>query len=192
MKAFSFIEVIISIAIGSAVLIAVFSLASQNLIAADLTRHRVIAAHLAQEGVEIVINKRSSNWLTFSTEVNPLDGTLCEWRGPADCISPDPDCAPGDPDCLADGTSYIAQYNSTSLTPTSNPSDQLLSIDSNFLYCHAFLGGCVGSFSPSPYNRVISISTINDHHMKIVSTISWVYNNQPHSVSVEDRLYNWR
>ncbi|MBI3335382.1 MAG: hypothetical protein HY001_02695 [Candidatus Portnoybacteria bacterium] len=166
MKAFSFVEIIIAVAIASAVFVAVFSLAFQNLSAAQLTRQRFIAAHLAQEGIEIVVNKRSSNWLIFP-------GDPLKWR-----------------EGLGDGAAYIAQYNSTALA--SDPSNPPLVIDSDTsLYCHPSLDpACAGT--ASPYRRQIRISTISDHQMKVVSTVTWTYNDQTRSVSVEDRLYNWR
>lgn len=166
LKAFSFVEIIIAVAITSAVFIAVFSLAFQNLTAAELTRQRFIAAHLAQEGIEVVVNKRSSNWLTF-----PEDSS--KWR-----------------EGLADDVNYITQYNSTTLT--SDLSNPPLVIDSDTsLYCYPSLDStCAGT--ASPYRRQISISTVNDHQMKVTSAVIWTYANQSRSVAVEERLYNWR
>jgi hypothetical protein len=166
MRGFSFVEVVVSLAIAMVVFVSIFSLATQNLIAAQLMGDRFVAARLAQEGVEIVVNKRSSNWLIF-----PSDPT--EWRNE-----------------LSDGATYIGQFNSTELT--SNPSNPPLVIDNDSsLYCYPSLDvTCSGQ--ESRFHRQIGLSTINDHQMKVLVAVSWEYNGQTRTVVVEDRLYNWR
>lgn len=196
-KGFSFVEIIISVSVGSIVLVTLFALASQNLTTAELTRRRFIGANLAQEGIEIIANIRSNNWLAYPNDVNP-DNTLRKWRGETS-----PPCEPGDADCLADG-SYLAQYDSLKLSNDSalidiaaiagilNDPLTKLSIDSKGHYCHSSLNGCSGIATPSAYSRAMNISTINDHQIKIISTVAWLYNGFPYSVSIEARLYNWK
>ena len=182
MKSFSLIEILIAVLIASIVIIALFSLAFQNLTTSELIRHRLIAAHLAQEGIEIVSNIRSTNFLKYGNIVNPKlnpDGTLEKWRGEIGCGA-------GSADCLVDGVTYIAQYNSALLAvDATNPP---LLVDANSFYCYS---GCSAPTSPSPYHRQIQISTINSHQMKVEVIVSWQYNGQPYSLSVEDRLYNY-
>lgn len=185
MKSFSFLEVIISVAIGSIAFLAIFSLASQNFNAANLTKMRFVAAHLAQEGIEVVANIRSNNWLKYPDDLNP-DNTFRKWRGETS-----PPCFQGDLDCLADGSNYIAQYDSLKLFVASGQTDQKLGIDSDSRYCHTVIG-CVGTTSSSPYSRVISIFTEGDHQMRLISTVSWDYNNKGYIVNLEERLYNWK
>lgn len=194
MRAFSFLEVIIAVTIASIVFVAIFTLAFQNLTAAEATRDRFIAANLAQEGIEIVVNIRSGNWLRFKDDVDLSDGSLIKWRGETS-----PACSPGDERCLADGT-YIAQYNTgrdigggavTALMPSTDPSyNPSLVTDASGRYCHTALhtqDTCVEN-RPSPFSRTIRIDTESDHHMKVVSTVTWAGG----SVQVESRLYNWR
>ncbi len=191
MKGFSFIEIIISVGIAGVVLVSLFELTSKNLTAAELLKRRFIGANLAQEGIEIVTNIRSNNWLKFPNDTNPLpDNTYRKWRG-------ETPCTPGTDDCLANG-SYIANYNSaTQLTPLAAGISPSLSIDSAGYYCHqAIPTECAGTLTPTPYSRVINISTPlgapGAHEMIVTSTVSWVYNNNPYSVSLEERLYNWK
>ena len=182
MKAFSLIEILISVTIASLVFGAMFTLLVQGLASAQDTRDRFIAANLAQEGIELAVNFRSNNWALCPDAFN-LDNTLTMWRGQGSCPSN------GNPTIsLADG-SYITQYDSSGLT-AATASNQNLVRTSTGLYCHPSAQGCSGS--PTPFSRLISISTINVHQMKVVSLVSWIFNSQPKSVSVEDRLYNWR
>lgn len=186
MKAFSFLEVIISTLIGSIAFVAILTLAGQNLDAVELPRQRFIAANLAQEGIEVLVNMRSSNWLTFP--VNIVSGRYTKWRGE---ISPP--CGAGDPGCLPDGGPYIIQYDGNQLkVPSGN--DANLGIDANGRYCHAALPGCT-VVKTSIYSRTLTIapaSPASDHQFKIISRVAWMYHNKPYEVDIESRLYNWK
>lgn len=61
-KAFSFVEVMISVFVAAVGLIAVISLMTGTLNNSIDSRNQVIAALLAQEGAELVRNIRDSNW----------------------------------------------------------------------------------------------------------------------------------
>lgn len=163
MKGFSFLEIIISVLMATIVFVAILSLSFQSLVSADQSRDTYIAANLAAEGIEIVNNIRSNNWITLGRDV---------WRNG-----------------LNDGVFYIAQYDSNSLiTDTLNP---YLYIDSVNSYCYESIN-CVGSSKQSKFKRQIQISTISSDQMKVISTVNWEYNNKSKTVSVEERLYNWR
>lgn len=201
-KAFSLLEVVISVLIGSTAFLAIFTLAVQNLTTAELTKQRFIAANLAQEGIEIVANMRSSNWLTH-TDIADYDanGRNIKWRGEADGIAPDPDCALADDGCIRDGAAFIAQHDSTKLRQGLSP---LLSIENNSgLYCHGSLPGgegCSGPTTDTLFSRTISITTPtdqstaqpSDHQIAVTSTVTWSFDGKTQSVGVEARLYNWQ
>lgn len=189
MKGFTFLEVLFSVSIAAMSFLAIFALASQNIEAAQLTQMRFVAANLAQEGIEIIANMRSNNWLQFPDNLY-TDNSLCKWRGENDCLTFVIDCIAGSPNCLVQGT-YIANYNSAVLsTVIADPS---LVIDANGFYCHAALG-CAGT--TSPYSRIIKIEDVpgapGDHEMKALSTVSWVFKGVSRNVEVEARFYNWK
>jgi len=186
MKAFSFIEVIIATLIGSTAFVAILTLAGQNLDAVELPRQRFIAANLAQEGIEVLINMRSSDWLTFPADV--VSGRYTKWRGE---ISPP--CGAGDPGCLPYGGPYIVQYDGDRLKVPSG-SDADLGIDASERYCHAALPGCT-VVRPSIYSRTLTISPVtpvSDHQFKVVSRVAWKYHTKDYAVDIESRLYNWK
>lgn len=171
MKAFSFIEIVIGLAITSTVFVALFSLAFQNVTTAQIVKNKLVAVHLAQEGIEVVINMRAVNWIAGRT-ANDAGCAAGNWR-----------------QGLCDG-SYIVQYNSAALVALGDA--RLLIDNTTGNYCHAALG-CAGA--NSLYSRTITISTTpgpgGDHQMKIVSQVDWTYNGNPYSIAVEERLYNW-
>lgn len=181
-KGFSFVEVLVAFVIASSALTAIIALSVQNISAAQVTRDKFTAANLAQEGIEIVVNLRSNNWLaypqTIGANVDGDTGELIHWRD-------------GGGNIAADGVSFITQYDSMLLTDEPDAGDQNLVRLGTGRYCHAVLPGCSGGTS-TPFSRVISLDTISDHQMKVTSQVSWTYHNQNYSVNVEDRLYNWR
>lgn len=182
MKAFSLIEILMSVTIASLVFVAMFVLLAQSLNSAQDTRDRFIAANLAQEGIELAANFRSNNWALCPDAFNN-DGTLRMWRGQGVCPSNGSSTI-----SLADG-SYITQYDSSGLTAATASNQNLVRTSTGF-YCHPSLPACQGS--QTPFSRLISITTVNDHQMEVVSRVFWMLNSQQKSVSAEDRLYNWR
>lgn len=184
-KGFSFVEVLVCVVIVAIVTSALMGLVVQNLAAAQLTRDRFIAANLAQEGIEIIVNFRSNNWLAYPSTFNS-DGSLTNWRGTA--------CSDGNANyCLLMSVSpsdFVASYNSQRLYPAT-ASNITLRRDATGRYCNDAIDGC-NSGTPSPFTRRITLQNVSGHQFKVVSTVSWIYNNHAHSVRAEDRLYNWR
>lgn len=92
---FTLIEVIIAISIIVVGIISCISLISSSVSGATTGKSKIIAAGLAQEGVEIVRNIRDNNWANYKR-------TIDTWR-----------------DGLSEGD-WLVQYNNQSLIPYSN------------------------------------------------------------------------
>src|SRR3989344_1098546 len=74
-RGFSVIEVIVAIAILASAGVALWILSAISLRTVRIARQELIAANLAQEGIEIVRNIRDSNWLDDRRADD--DGTNC-------------------------------------------------------------------------------------------------------------------
>jgi len=76
-KAFTLLEVIIVIYIFSMGILGLSTLVIKNIQLENMNKNGLIASQLAQEGLELVRNKRDSNWLTGADWDNGLigDGT---------------------------------------------------------------------------------------------------------------------
>lgn len=61
---FSLIEVATALFVISVGLVGILSLISQNIQAENVNKNKLIASQLAQEGLELVRNRRGDNWLT--------------------------------------------------------------------------------------------------------------------------------
>ena len=64
-KGFSLIEVIVSIAVITTALVTAMALISFSVSSIGLSKSKIIATNLAQEGLEIIRNIRDSNWLSY-------------------------------------------------------------------------------------------------------------------------------
>lgn len=62
-KGFTVIEVIVAIFVITAGIVGVLSLVTQTISSVTHSKDKLIAAYLAQEGIEIVRNIRDTNWL---------------------------------------------------------------------------------------------------------------------------------
>jgi len=89
-QAFTLIEVLISVAVVIAALIGVLSLATLGISSIRVNKSKIIAANLAEEGLELVKNIRDNNWLNYKRSAS-------NWR-----------------DGLGQGD-YRVQYNTESL-----------------------------------------------------------------------------
>lgn len=83
-KAFTLLETLIALAVVSIGIMGAFTLSLANLKTANDNYHRILAANLAREGVELVRNIRDSNWLKIDNNVDCDSGTAglqpCTWN----------------------------------------------------------------------------------------------------------------
>jgi len=161
-KGFSLLEVIIAIFVITIGIIGVANLISYSISGVAVAKSQIIAAALAQEGLEIVRNIRDSNWLAGIAWTSGLD-------------------------TCADGCQV--QYNSVGLLALGgNP---VLNIDSSGFYLYDVTKPstlfrrkititCIGTPCDSAYE------------IKVVSEVTWSQRGRSFNVNAEDRLYNWK
>lgn len=82
-KAFTLVELMVVIVILSIGLIGVVNLVSRIFISARLIASKLVAAYLAQEGVEIVKNIRDTNWVEGAATWD--QDIFCCGSSPCDC-----------------------------------------------------------------------------------------------------------
>lgn len=165
-KGFTLIEAVIAVAILSGAVIIiynVFSVISKN---AQNASDKLIGFYLAQEGIEIIANMRSNNWINNTDDWKAgLDSGQCE-----------------------NGCSFELDYR-TGINDTLllRPyAGNLLNIDSNGLY--SYVDG-----SPTIFKRKIKI-TYNQENTNIIGVeceVMWQRNNRDYSVKIDEKLYNW-
>lgn len=166
---FTLLETIVALTLVVSAIVGPFALASRGVFAAKFSRSKLVALNLAQEGIEIVRAMRENNILAGAAD----------WRG---LTGP---CASG---CtrLQDGSYQPDVYTAANgSTPPVSSGSALLFEESAGLYSQA-------AGSPTPFTRVVDISTPAPAQMRIVSTVTWTESNIPRQARLEEVLYDWQ
>lgn len=161
-QGFTLIEVIIAVAVIITALVASISLISFTVSGTMSSKSKLIAANLAQEGLEITRNIRDNNW--FAGKTGPDDGQP-DWR-----------------EGLGEGEHRV-QYNTLDFL---SPGSQVLKINSNGFY--QYDTGTDTSFS----RKVTIQYVLGDDDQIIVTCeVNWLEKARNRSIQIETRLYNW-
>lgn len=171
----SLLEVVIALGIA-AVALGGIAFALGNIVrSAGQIRNDVIAAQLAQEGVEIVRNIRDNNWTDSGRR---SDGTDCTdtsvWRFD-----------------LCDGSHWVSwDVNPPVLDPPGGGANTLLRLQTDNTYTYNAAG------EETPFRREIILTTISSQELRVESIVRWCPQVTASCVnerrlSVEDILVNW-
>ena len=174
-KGFSLLEVLVAIAVITVGLVGVIGLIAYTISISRVSPDKVIATNLAQEGIEVIRNIRDTNWLEgddFDEDIGG-PGMGNRWRGTVDYNSAFITKPPGSAawisvdDCIAAGE------------------DCRLKINASGVYSH--VGGTDTSFY-----RLILTDKMTPDSLKVVSQVGWTDRSGPHTITLEDHLYDWK
>lgn len=160
---FSLLEVMIAIYIIITALTGIMALVSSINASASVSSSKLVAANLAQEGIEVVKSIRDLNF-----GVNAWD----DWYA-----------------SISGTNTYLVQYNDTAWRGFQ---DIPLKYDS----ATGLYGYDAGIDTPFAYKRRIILtknpSGADDNEIKVEAMVSWTEHNRSQTLTVEDRLWNWR
>ncbi|MDD5043129.1 MAG: hypothetical protein PHD51_00460 [Patescibacteria group bacterium] len=181
------LETVIALSIIVTGLVGALSLAVANLASSSDSGQRIIAGNLAREAVEVIRNKRDSNWLGSK----PWDDGLY--------FADDP---PGDHSAIVkmvsegEARNWILDFGPDNI----NDSAAGLKLEE---YLYNSEAGESTNFS-----RLVTIDEICSDYtilteesgssceekigLRVLAEIKWTDRGRPHSLVAEDRLYNWR
>lgn len=167
---FSLLEVIIAISILGTGIGGAIALTTQTISTGVFVQKQMIAAHLAQEGLEAIHNIRHTNWVEEAEDgVTLWDAGLTNGNS---CVNAD------SPALLNAGTCGNANREERRL--------YLFSDANKTFYKHDALG------VPTEYYRYINITSGTDSDGKpyklVKSTVEWGTGG----IIAEDKLYNWK
>ena len=183
---FTLLETIVAVSILISAVIGPFTLASQTIRAQSVAKNNLIAANLAQEGLELFRNYRANNILKMLKDANdsgdPPDYSI--WLdGTAECRNPG--------GCGADMLDYI-QF------PGSPPSDPALPgcgaldgcalyIDADGVYSHRPTG------TKTNFQRKITVAdvTADPPEIKVTVLVTWNDAVGGDQFEVSTHLLNW-
>jgi len=158
-------EVIVAIFVIVVGLVGVLSLVSQTIFSSTVSKDKLIAAYLAQEGIEIVRNIRDTNWIEAESYTNDWDEGLTG-------------CSTG---CRVDYTTP------TQVDPNlSTDWNQYLNIDGSGFYSYS-------PGTPTKFKRKITIGAgpIGDS-MNVKVEVFWEEKGKTYSFESQENLYNWK
>ncbi|MFA6307167.1 MAG: type II secretion system protein [Patescibacteria group bacterium] len=165
----SILEVIVAIMIITMGMVGVLSLVVQNVQAQYINKNVLMAAGLAQEGLELVRNIRDLNWLTPGND----------W----------------DKDIVGAGAdyTYTIDYNGPVINTTVNSLNDAsarLYVNSNGFYTHTVTA------SSTNFYRLITVAVVpidaTHDYLDVKCTIRWKDGGVNHDYTAETYLYNWK
>lgn len=183
LKAFSLVEVLVAISILLIGTVGATSILSSAIRSAQSARLNLIAAQLAQEGVELVRRVRDESFIATQDIGSGIAGGP---PGPNAC----PDQVIGS---WPKGIDWISVTQGNPFINIGNPpsGDIPLYFDSTYGYNHQGIG------SASPFRRRIYIRTTQASDgstlaLKVNVEMKWSDRGTNKTFCVEDHLYNWR
>lgn len=166
-RGFSLIEVTVAMFVLSVAILGSFTLIQRSLVSTSKTRFRLVAAYLAQEGIEVVRNIRDANWLERHQTGAPIN-----WDRN-----------------LAEGGYYNFDYRSQAIPDNSNClGKNYLKFDGSFYRC--------SSDPKAQFQRKVIIQKIDlngdgKEDMKVTVQVSWQDRGKPYNLEAQENLYNW-
>src|SRR3989344_1070881 len=198
-RGFTLIETIVALAVLLAAIVGPVALITKGLVDVTFAKNKLIALHLAQEGIELVRIQRDNNILC-----DYLDGGAeMSWKwdheaggGIGNLLDPQPE---GDFTTMRVDSSDLESDTCGSYTVMSpdfrtGSVSSPLRINGSGFYQYS-------SGSDSPFVRAVAIDMRivggelagdSPSRMEIVSTVIWTERGQARTVVLKDALYHWR
>jgi type IV pilus modification protein PilV len=161
-KGFSILEVVVSLAIITVGILAVLSLFTQTIRSGEVSINQEIATNLAQEGIEVIRNKRDSNWIELKDWNNEINET---------------------------GYYKVnfTEDNKWAISKITTINFQKLYLRDNKIYTHDIIIDSLTIFE-----RLIFINADEEDILEITSIVQWTERESSYKIILKDNLYNWQ
>jgi prepilin-type N-terminal cleavage/methylation domain-containing protein len=172
---FTIMEMTIVIFIITVGLTGVLSLATQNVQVQTIDKGTVIASQLAQEGLELVRNKRDTNWIQTANPAYWNVSTSSASR--LDIIQ------------LAKSKQYTvdAVTGSIGSAPTGiTDAGAKLYLNAAKFYTHQVTA------TSTPFSRLITVGNESGASTTVICLVQWKTGNNTYNYSAQTVLYNWK
>lgn len=198
MKGFTLVEALVAIAIVSIAIAGPMYSANRAVVAAQTATNQLVAAYLAQEGVEYVRSVRDAAYLNRYNLGDPSASTD-SWTDFTDSSSSSGlniwKCMKNNPStnaCTLDpfqpmGTGNGKSLNPCHIAPLGNDCAPLYLTSSNIYTQNNTFPNV-----KQPFTRTIQMNTISANEINVVSTVKWDFHNSTYAVTVTDHLTPWQ
>jgi hypothetical protein len=165
------VETLVAITILMVVIVGPLYAVHKALIASYAARDKLIAAALAQEGVEYVLSIRDDNYLSRSGSwLAGLDGTS-NGNNSANCFSNA---------CIVDQSQNLVQAcGSNGCAP--------LRLSPANIYTQTVNA----AYPVTKFTRQVGVANVSEDQITVTVTVSWSTLGVPYTTSVTEQLYNW-
>ena len=184
------LEAVIATAIIATGLSAILALTGNNITVSNISSQQVIAVNLAREGVEIIRNKRDSNWLAGVPFETGIIGT------------------PSDTEAILEFDPAAGSWT-VNFTPDdfNDPDTIIYRNDQSGNYQGVHRQGSPSGYTATIYKRLIHINPICSNTpdsfasncgagqligLRVLSEVQWQQKGNIRSLSVEERLFDWK
>ena len=182
---FTLVESLVAIAVFTVGISAAIFVIQQSFTVGSRVKNKIIAAYLAQEGIEVIRNIRDRNWM--QGKVYDVGDVAANCFNESSCWTNGINDSDGNGNFTKTG---CAQYDSASLASPCALGPRL-SFNGN--YYISVGSGVSYQFSRDITTEFIPLDTIPDpdepEHLKVTSTVTC---GTDCSVSLEEYLYNWK
>lgn len=214
---FTLIEVLVTLVVFAVGLVAIYTLSEANINATRNNFRRTLAANLGREAIELIRNRRDSNWLAIDNNQDcDTEDTLalCTWdyglKSNFVVVSYEKNvpealtiCASFD-DCLALGETslyahdYLGEqyYNHIGWSESDPAIDRgikrvvrLQAICRNVNFDLSDINNGQESISNSSECLVGGTTKIG---LQVTARLQWYYINKLYSIDIVEKIYNWR
>jgi len=181
-KGFTLIETLVAISIFTMSILALLSLLAQGISDTNYAKKKIIAAYLAQEGVEYIRNMRDTFVL-----YDPIDSQN-GWNGFSNKLISN--------SCQNNNGCYFDDQN-LDYTAQDRPMVLGLAVTACGASCppllyDSSLGKYGYTMGVNPgFTRKIAISQISSNEIKIFSTVYWTQGSGNYSLVFSESLFNW-
>lgn len=165
-------EIVVVIFIITLAMVGIMSLVVQNMQVEYVNKNMLIASQLAQEGLELVRNKRDNNWLASSSDWELGDG------------------GDSNTDIIQDGT-YAIDYTDLGIVEVDDVDDPEARLykDGNGFYRHYMAPGAA---TTTPFYRMIIADTdTSNASTTFQCVVKWNSKGNTYQYAAETILYNW-
>lgn len=183
-RGFTLVETLVAVSILAITAAAPLYVASRTIVAAQIAKDQLTASHLAQEGIEYVRTMRDNAFLT-QYRIGGSDVSEDAWAAfmsGSDSFSITSCKASA---CLLDPAQTMGTGTNLSLTTCSGTSCVPLYL-SNGLYNQQNVG------TRTSYTRTVQVTAVGDYEARVVSTVTWSYHGQTHTITLKDHITQWQ
>lgn len=190
-RGFTILETLIALSIVAIGVVGTLTLSSQTVVGSRASQNEVTATNLAREGIEVARALRDSNWL--SIEAGMLQDS--EWDNGLYAIGNDYTAR-----AVFDGRRWTLDYQYGDLA-SCKENCRLYLDETTGVYSHESNG------TKTIFHRAVETNAICEDHaikasgnvcgnkkvgIQVLATVEWEEQNHTSSLTLEERLYNWR